>query len=115
MLLSLEVAKLIKENAKNTVSKLLEKVPYNFSEIIHYALHPGGKSILKAIESSLKISREQNTHAYNILKNYGNMSSATILFVLEKLLEENEQIKGPVLSMAFGPGLTIETMVLNLE
>jgi predicted naringenin-chalcone synthase len=115
MLLSLEVAKLIKENAKNTVSKLLDKVPFNFSEIIHYALHPGGKSILKAIESSLNISREQNTHAYNILKNYGNMSSATILFVLEKLLEENKQIKGPVLSMAFGPGLTIETMMLNLE
>ena len=115
MHLSLKVAELIKESAKNTLSKLLDKVPFNFSEIIHYALHPGGKSILKAIESNLNISKEQNTHAYNILKNYGNMSSATILFVLKKLLEEDKQIKGPVLSMAFGPGLTMETMMLNLK
>ena len=93
MHLSLKVAELVKESAKNTVSKLLDKVPFNFSEIIHYALHPGGKSILKAIESSLNISKEQNTHAYKILKNYGNMSSATILFVLKKLLEEDKQIK----------------------
>ena len=115
MFLSLKVAKLIKKNVQNAVSKLIDKVPFNFSEIIHYALHPGGKSILKAIESNLNISKEQNTHAYHILKNYGNMSSATILFVLKKLLEENEQMKGPVLSMAFGPGLTIETMILHLE
>ena len=115
MILTLEVAKLIEENAKSAVLKLLDKVSFNFSEIIHYALHPGGKSILKAIESNLNISKEQNSHAYHILKNYGNMSSATILFVLKKLLEEGKQVKGPVLSMAFGPGLTIETMMLNLK
>ena len=115
MVLTLEVAKLIEENAKSAVSKLLDKVPYNFSEISHYALHPGGKSILKAIEYNLNLSKEHNTHAYHILKNYGNMSSATILFVLKKLLDDHNQVKGPVLSMAFGPGLTIETMMLELK
>jgi predicted naringenin-chalcone synthase len=43
------------------------------------------------------------------------MSSATILFVLKKLLDDHNQVKGPVLSMAFGPGLTIETMLLKLK
>ena len=115
MVLTHEVAKLIEENAQSAVSKLLEKVPFNFSEISHYALHPGGKSILKAIEHNLNLSKEHNVHAYHILKNYGNMSSATILFVLKKLLDDHNQVKGPVLSMAFGPGLTIETMLLRLK
>ncbi|MAJ50532.1 MAG: type III polyketide synthase [Flammeovirgaceae bacterium] len=115
MILTLEVAKLIEKNTKSIVSKLLDKVPFDISQISHYALHPGGKSILKAIEFSLNLSKEQNKHAYHILKNYGNMSSATILFVLKKLLEDQSQAKGPVLSMAFGPGLTIETMILTLK
>ena len=115
MVLTPEVAKLIEENSQIAVSKLLNEVPFNFSEISHYALHPGGKSILRAIENNLNLSKERNVHAYYILKNYGNMSSATILFVLKKLLDDHNQVKGSVLSMAFGPGLTIETMLLELK
>ncbi|CEA09804.1 Alpha-pyrone synthesis polyketide synthase-like Pks18 [Arthrobacter saudimassiliensis] len=86
----------------------LDGVPYH--EIEHWAIHPGGRSILDKVESKLGLSEEQLLPARETLRNYGNMSSATVLFVLKHILEQpfaggNERI----CSMAFGPGLTVET------
>ena len=79
-----------------------------------YAVHPGGKSILDRViaalglpETSLDVSRE-------VLRENGNMSSATILFVLKRLLA-TAGAGDSVLAMAFGPGLTIETAGLVVE
>ena len=53
--------------------------------IDYYAIHPGGKKILGVIEQELDITKDDNRHAYDVLKRHGNMSSATILFVLKSL------------------------------
>lgn len=77
-----------------------------------YAVHPGGRRILEAVEQALNISKEDNNFAYQTLRQYGNMSSVTVLFVLAKLLASAKESwhSRPVYSYAFGPGLTLESM-----
>ncbi len=83
----------------------------------HFAIHPGGKKILQVCEEKLGISRDQNRHAHMILKRYGNMSSPTIIFVLESILETltEENKDDLIFGLAFGPGLTLESMVLDVH
>jgi predicted naringenin-chalcone synthase len=86
----------------------LAGLPYR--DITHWAIHPGGRSILDKVQSRLELTDEQLVPARETLRNFGNMSSATVLFVLKHILdlpplEGDERI----CSMAFGPGLTVET------
>jgi predicted naringenin-chalcone synthase len=85
---------------------------FRLSEIQNYAIHPGGKQILHKVEEAFGIGSESNCFSHEVLKNYGNMSSASILFVLKKWLETSQK-SGPLLAMGFGPGLTLETMLLE--
>lgn len=83
----------------------------------YFAIHPGGKRILQVIEEQLGLSAEDNRYAYHILREFGNMSSPTILFVLKSLLNDltaSDHDK-QVLSFAFGPGLTLESMLLRIR
>lgn len=88
------------------------EVKFNLSSIKNFAIHPGGKLILKKVEESFGIAPSQNSHAHNILGQFGNMSSATILFVLDSILKSPGQL-GDTLAMGFGPGLTLETLLLE--
>jgi predicted naringenin-chalcone synthase len=85
-------------------------------EISHWCIHPGGKRILSAIEKSTSISNEDLKFSYKVLKNYGNMSSPTILFVLKEIIDslENKLEKAAtIFGASFGPGLTMETFILS--
>jgi predicted naringenin-chalcone synthase len=76
-------------------------------------LNPGGKKIVSEIQKVLTLSQADVAISRAILNDYGNMSSATILYVLKKM---QDQITGPnenIYSVAFGPGLTIESMFLK--
>lgn len=114
MKLSAYVPVLIEKGIGDLVQKLKDKV--SVKEIQHYALHPGGKRILEVIEQELGLSRNEDWAGRDILRDYGNMSSPTVLFVLHKLFKSlKEGNKGDrVLSLAFGPGLTIESMILEV-
>lgn len=117
MALSIDVPKIIKSGVSRLSGKLLEKLPLTLDKIDFFAIHPGGKKILRVIEDELKIEKERNRFAYEILRNYGNMSSATILFVLKNIwdqLSETDSEKS-ILSFAFGPGLTLESMLLKVN
>lgn len=85
-------------------------------DIGRWAIHPGGKAIVDNIQNELRLRPEQVEASRSVLRNYGNMSSATILFVLKKLLETHDAAAGNerVFAIAFGPGLTVETAVLRL-
>ena len=85
---------------------------FQISRISHFAIHPGGKQILQKVQEALGVSKDVNRISTEILQNFGNMSSATILFVLEKFMEDPE-IEGKILSLGFGPGLTLETVLLE--
>lgn len=95
----------------NDILGYLEEV-FQLSKIKNFAIHPGGKQILQKVENAFQITPEQNLHSHEILKAFGNMSSATILFVLKKWLLDPES-NGDILAMGFGPGLTLETLLLE--
>ncbi|MDJ0320131.1 type III polyketide synthase [Pseudarthrobacter sp. PS3-L1] len=80
-----------------------------YTDVTHWAIHPGGRSILDKVQSRLSLTETQLVPARETLRNYGNMSSATVLFVLKHILQEAGTEDESVCSMAFGPGLTVET------
>ena len=86
----------------------LFEAKFNFSEVQHVAIHPGGKQILIQVQEAFGLSPEVNRHALEVLRTCGNMSSASILFVLERMLQD-PTIQGDILALGFGPGLTLET------
>jgi alpha-pyrone synthase len=73
-----------------------------------WAIHPGGKSILDVVQKRLGLNDDDLAKSRSILKRFGNMSSATILFVLKEMMDAGAP--GPGHAMAFGPGLAIEGM-----
>jgi predicted naringenin-chalcone synthase len=78
--------------------------------IDHWAIHPGGKSILDAVEAALDLEAEDLWASREVLRRYGNMSSPSVLFVLARMMNEGPVEEGAGVAMAFGPGLTAETM-----
>jgi len=78
----------------------------------HWAIHPGGKSILKACQTALKLTKEETQSSWHVLEEYGNMSSATFLFVLDHLYR-NSPKKEWAIGFGFGPGLTFEGILLQ--
>jgi len=116
MRLSAYVPDIIQTGIKDLTNRLLGGMSKDMSDVTYFAIHPGGKRILEVIENELGLRREQNSDAYSVLKNYGNMSSPTVVFVLKELcgrlngVDHNKKI----LSFAFGPGLTLESMLLSV-
>lgn len=77
-----------------------------------FAIHPGGKSIVQAIEKALKLEEGMTRASWDTLADYGNMSSATFLFVLNRL-QEQKSTKRWTLGLGFGPGLSLEGILLS--
>lgn len=117
MQLSSYVPDLIGSGISDLTHKLLSKLELAPEDVDYWAIHPGGKRILEVIERTFGLTKKTNQKAYEVLANYGNMSSPTVLFVLKSLMDDltNEDIGKNVLSFAFGPGLTIESMLLKVE
>lgn len=105
MHLSIEVPKAIEQGLPSLCHRL---VPGD-QPTTHWAIHPGGKAVLDAVQTALQIPAEGMRHSRDVLRNYGNMSSASVLFVLQKMFGP-EAPEGLGMAMAFGPGLTIESM-----
>jgi predicted naringenin-chalcone synthase len=113
MILSPQVPRIIEANLLNTLHPVLHEWDSSVSDIRHWAVHPGGKAILDKVEASLMLE-DQLTASRAVLRQYGNMSSVTILFVLQALLARPAQTpREPMLAMAFGPGLTLEMGLLH--
>ena len=82
------------------------------SSIDLWAVHPGGRSILDSVEKGLGLPAEALSFSRDILARYGNMSSATVMFVLQKLMSQSQSGQNGC-AMSFGPGLTAETMLFH--
>lgn len=112
MKLSSYVPDVIKTGISSLINNLDTNINYDF-----FAIHPGGKRILRIIEEELNIVKEDNQYAHDVLRQYGNMSSPTVIFVLEEIsksLKPSDHGKN-VLGLAFGPGLTLESMNLQIH
>lgn len=117
MKLSSYIPELIENGILNLTDLLLKGISTEKSSIQYFAMHPGGKKILKAIEQELNITAEQNENAHHVLRNYGNMSSPSVLFVLNEIFKglSSKDDKKQVLSFAFGPGLTLSSLLLEIN
>lgn len=96
------------------VADLLGRSGIGVPDIDLWAIHPGGRAIVDKIEEALALRPEQVRASRETLRDYGNMSSATVLFVLKNLLTSAPAASRRVCAMAFGPGLTVETGILTL-
>ena len=78
-----------------------------------WAVHPGGRSVLDAVEEALDLPAAALSHSRDVLRRYGNMSSATVMFVLQSIMQ-SARAGQTGCAMSFGPGLTAETMRFHL-
>ena len=115
MTLSGYIPELIEEDFNNLVSNAVTAAGLDKEDITHWCIHPGGKKILEAVHKSLGFTNGQLENCYEVLKEYGNMSSPTVLFVLEKIMQQlEERAQGKIFGAAFGPGITMETFILSV-
>jgi predicted naringenin-chalcone synthase len=81
--------------------------------IAMWAVHPGGRTVLDAVEGAFALDPAALAASRAVLRDYGNMSSPTVMFVLESLLRAKAPAGARGCAMAFGPGLTAETMLFS--
>ncbi len=114
MHLNKNIASVIKENILPVVTDFLKG---HITEMDFWAIHPGGVKIVEAVRDKLNLTEENVEDSMNILKNYGNMSSPTILFILksifDKIKKSEEDEPKKIVACAFGPGINIEMLRLS--
>ena len=111
MKLSAYVPKLLQRDIGEIVCSTMQAVGLEKQDVRLWAIHPGGRAILDRIALALELPSGALEDSYATLQNYGNMSSATIFFVLQRML--HNPASGAVFAAAFGPGLTVESAYLE--
>jgi alkylresorcinol/alkylpyrone synthase len=112
VVLSPELPALIQAQLAPVIHEFLNRNDMNVENIRGFLFHPGGAKVLVTIEQVLGIDQAMLVHSWEILRQYGNMSSATALFVLERALKAGAN--GPHLLAAFGPGFSVYLMIVDL-
>ena len=111
MILSSRLPGVVEEEVGGALAGLLEgRDPRSTGS---WAVHPGGRAILDRVERALCLEPAALAASREVLAEYGNMSSATVLFVLERLLAGEPANDSTVLALAFGPGLSIESALFS--
>ncbi len=113
MVLDSGVPDLIGEEVAELIEKAKEKLNFISRKIDKWAIHPGGKKILDNIKKQLMLTELDMQYSYKVLNEYGNMSSPTILFVLNEIMYGPNISNETIFSLGFGPGLNIETAILT--
>lgn len=95
------------------VHEFLDEHYMTLRDVPYFVAHPGGKKVLEAYENSLSLSTEQTAIARSILQQYGNMSSPTVLYVLEQYMLQNKTSQQYGLLIALGPGFCSEAVIMK--
>ena len=112
--LSSRVSKLLRSIVPDLVTKFLGQSELTTTDITFWGIHPGGARILDDIGRVLELAPEDLRFSRQVLRRYGNMSSATILFVLDEIINQGQPRPGDyALLLAFGPGMTVEFCLLQ--
>lgn len=112
VVLSPELPTLMRERLGEALFPFLEREGLSLEDFDGFLLHPGGSKVLETAEDALGLSRDQIRYSWQTLRDYGNMSSATVLFVLKAALDDNA--RGRYLLAAFGPGFSAYFITLEL-
>ena len=111
---SAEIPGLVHTHMREQVEAFLDAQKLTVADIRHWIVHPGGARVLTAYQEALGLSDHQLSQAHHILAHYGNMSSPTVLFVLQLAHEEAEPGDHGLL-MALGPGFSLEILLLRWD
>jgi prepilin-type processing-associated H-X9-DG protein len=106
MTLTKRVPGLIANHLRPWLESWLSKNGLGLDQVRSWAIHPGGPRILAAVEEALGLTREQTSTGLEILAEYGNMSSPTVLFIIDRL--RMRQAPLPCVALGFGPGMVAE-------
>lgn len=108
------IPQVVRDKVHGNTKSFLESSGRSFDDISHWIVHPGGTKVMEAYESVLPLPQCALTHARETLRVYGNMSSPTVLFVLDQLLRKGSPRSGEVgLLTALGPGFSSENLLLK--
>jgi len=114
VLFSQDIPTIITENIRNDVDSFLEKHQLTLSDIKNFIFHPGGKKILTAYEEALSVEGDFLKNTREVMKDYGNMSSVTVLYVLERFFSQGFE-EGYGLMLSLGPGFSSEMLLLKIN
>lgn len=112
MILDAGIPEFLGKEMDHLMEKIAEKLHVSPDMVQHWAVHPGGKKILDSVQRELQMTNKELRHSYNVLRDYGNMSSPTILFVLNEIFNSHPETGDTILALGFGPGISIETASL---
>lgn len=110
MTLSPKVPDLIRQHLADWFAPWLAEQKLAVNDIQGWAIHPGGPRVISAVEEALDLPDGAGDVSRRVLRDSGNMSSPTVLFILDQLRQQ--QTPGPWIAIAFGPGLTIEATLI---
>ncbi len=113
VLFSSGIPNIIANNVKHDVSSFLAKNNLVISDIKNFIFHPGGKKVLTSYEEALGVEGDFLKTTREVMNNYGNMSSATVLYVLERFFTQDFE-DGYGLMMSMGPGFSCEMVLLQM-
>jgi alkylresorcinol/alkylpyrone synthase len=112
VVLSPELPALMRDRLGEALFPFLKREGLSLADFDGFLLHPGGSKVLETAEEALELSRDQMRYSWQVLRDFGNMSSATVLFVLNAAL--SDKAHGRYLMAAFGPGFSAYFIVLEL-
>ncbi|WP_163100941.1 type III polyketide synthase [Peribacillus alkalitolerans] len=115
VIFSKDIPSIIEGWLKPNVEGFLKENGLSLSDISHFIAHPGGKKVLDAYQHSLGFKEEMLRISSDVLKEFGNMSSATILYVLERFMHMNKSEGEYGLAAALGPGFSSEQVLVRWE
>ena len=108
------VPDVLAEHARPVVERLLARHGLDVAQVAGWAVHPGGRRIVEVVGEVLELAEEQLAPSYDVLREVGNCSSATVLLVLQRVQRDTALRPGdPVVALAFGPGLTLYAALLR--
>jgi len=114
VIFSQDIPSIIRQHVEEDVISFLSKHNLKLSDIKNFVFHPGGRKVLTAYEEALSISKEDLKNTREVMNDYGNMSSATVLYVLDRFMKEGFE-NGYGLMMALGPGFSSEMVLLSMN
>ncbi len=112
VVLSPQLPSLMRKALAPALHDFLDRNGFRLSDFNGFLFHPGGRKLIETMEEVLGIERKQLEHSWDVLRQYGNMSSATALFVLGRAMKAGA--RGPHLLAAFGPGFSAYFVVADL-
>jgi len=113
MVLDAKIPDFIGDHVDEILSGAGKRLNITSETIDKWAIHPGGKKILDTIKNKLQLNNAELKYSYKVLDEYGNMSSPTILFVLNEIMTADNKTGDKIFSIGFGPGLSIETSLFT--